>query len=241
MEKQNTRRGFVRHDALDFGEKALLLLKRACSDVRYLVDRDYNDRSAAAFVGNHYQLSVRQRTALLRCVCTTAAARIRKGRMKKFDSLQGETVFFDTFNIIITLEAALSPETTLLLCMDGTIRDLCGLHGTYRIIPDTEKTLRQIFWFLKRKQAASAVFYIDSPVSNSGKLKALILKIKEEEDFPAEAMLVQNTDRELFGKENVVSSDRVVLDRCKSWLNAAYEIISGENPERKFICLNEMR
>jgi hypothetical protein len=241
MEKKNTRRCFVLHDALDFGEKALPLLKRACSDLLYLVDRDYNDESAAAFVGNHYQLPARQRTALLRSACTTAAAQIRKSRMKASDRIQGETVFFDTFNIIITLEAALSPETTLLLCMDRTIRDLCGLHGTYRIIPDTGKALRQIFRFLKRKHAASGVFYIDSPVSNSGKLKALILKIKEEENFPAGAMLIQNSDRELFGKENVVSSDSVVLDRCKSWLNGAFEIISYENPERKFICLNEKR
>jgi hypothetical protein len=159
--------------------------------------------------------------------------------MKASDLVQGEMVFFDAFNLIITLEAALSPDTTLLLCMDRTIRDLCGLHGTYRIIPDTEKALRQIFRFLKRKEATSAVFYIDLPVSNSGKLKTLILKIKEEEYLPAEAILVQNSDRELCGKENVVSSDGVVLDRCKSWLNAAFEIISYENPERRFICLNE--
>jgi hypothetical protein len=239
MEKKNTRRGFVSRDAVDFGEKALSLLKRAYADLLYLVDRDYNDGTAVAFVGNHFQLSARQRTALLRSSCTTAAAQIRQSRMKASDLIQGETVFFDTFNLIITLEAALSPETTLLLCMDRTIRDLCGLHGTYRIIPDTEKALYQIFRFLKRKEAASAIFYIDSPVSNSGKLKALVLKIKEKENFPAEAILVQNTDRELFGKENVVSGDSVVLDRCQSWLNAAFEIISRENPERRFICLNE--
>jgi hypothetical protein len=44
-------------------------------------------------------------------------------------------------------------------------------------------------------------------------------------------MLVQNSDKELFGKENVVSGDSVVLDSCKSWLNAAFEIINYENPE----------
>ena len=240
MIKKNTRRGFILRDALDFGEKALPLLKRAHADLLYLIDRDYNDESAAAFVGNHFQLSARQRTALLRSACTTAEAQIRQSRMKTSDLIQSETVFFDAFNIIITLEASLSPETTLLLCMDRTIRDLCGLHGTYRIIPDTGKALRQIFRFLKRRQAASAVFYIDSPVSNSGKLKTLVLKIKEEEKFPAEAILVQNTDNELFEKENVVSGDSVVLDRCKSWLNTAFEIISYENPERRLISLNKL-
>jgi hypothetical protein len=238
VETKNTRRGFVPCDALDFGEAALPILQQACSDVLYLVDRNYNDKSVAAFVGNHFQLSARQRSALARSVCATAAARSRKSRMKASDSIQGETVFVDALNLIISLEAALSPETTLLLCMDGTIRDLCGLHGTYRVIPDTEKALRQIFRFFKQKQAASAVFYIDSPVSNSGKLKAFIVKIKDEENFRAEAMLVPNSDRELFGRENVVSSDSVVLDRCKSWLNAAFEIIRHENPERKFIYLN---
>jgi hypothetical protein len=77
--------------------------------------------------------------------------------------------------------------------MDRTVRDLCCLRGTYRIIPDTEKSLRQIFRFLKRKQVASAVFYIDTPVFNSGKLKALILKIKEGENFPVEGQYVYKT------------------------------------------------
>lgn len=42
-------------------------------------------------------------------------------------------VYIDCFNTVISLEIAFS-DSTLLLCMDGTIRDLAGLRGTYRLI-----------------------------------------------------------------------------------------------------------
>jgi len=49
----------------------------------------------------------------------------------------------DGFNTIITLEVMLCGGI-LFECMDGTIRDLAALRGTYRIIPQTEDAIRMM-------------------------------------------------------------------------------------------------
>lgn len=46
----------------------------------------------------------------------------------------------DGFNTVITLEVALS-ASLLLKCMDGTIRDLAGLRGTYCLIDKTDTAI----------------------------------------------------------------------------------------------------
>ena len=37
--------------------------------------------------------------------------------------------------------------------------------------------------------------------------------------FSLDIQIQKDVDRELFGKENVISSDSVILDHCKSWVN----------------------
>jgi hypothetical protein len=248
MAPQNTRRGYVPTDAKDFDEESVIRLRRAQRDILYLLDQGYGIESSAGFVGNHFQLSSRQRLALLRATCSSAARESRSGRMlgagtcgqgavseSSGEFRCGETVHIDGFNSIITLEAAMSEETTLLRCMDGAIRDLCGLHGTYRIIESTAPAVTWIVRRLKQAGASRLIFYLDAPVSNSGKLAALIRKILEQEDLPPELRLLPNSDTALFGKAQVVSGDALVLDRCLSWLNLTGAIITEQLPRRRFV------
>jgi hypothetical protein len=237
-ELPSTRRGFVPSDADDFNAKSLGILEKAEGDILYLINQGYNQGSAVEFVGNHFQLSARQRTALFRAACTKAAVLSREGRLKPLSGLENAVLHIDGFNIIITLEAAFSPETTLFRCVDGAIRDICGLHGTYRIIADTEKALHILARFLKRKAAAEAVFYLDAPVSNSGNLKSFIEAIMQNEGLNAQARVVPNPDAELAGRNNVISSDSIVIDRAETWFNISPAIIAEEMPERRIIDLS---
>ena len=59
-------------------------------------------------------------------------------------ALAGQEVWIDGFNIIITLEVLLS-GSFLFVGMDGAIRDLAALRGTYRIIPETAEAVRILF------------------------------------------------------------------------------------------------
>jgi hypothetical protein len=244
----DTRRGFIPADAEDFGEAASVRLREAQKHIRYLLDQGYGLEASVNFAGNHFQFSARQRLALLRATCGSAVRKSRLGRMLRFGGTggaegagefrPGDTVHVDGFNTIITLEAALSEGTTLLRCMDGAVRDLCGLHGTYRIIESTGRALAWIAACLKQAGAAGAIFYLDAPVSNSGKLSILIRRVMEEKGCAVEVRLPPDSDRELFGKGNVASSDAVVLDRCSSWLNLAGAVMAEHLPRRPFVELD---
>ncbi len=67
--------------------------------------------------------------------------------------------------------------------------------------------------------AESVHILLDEPVSNSGRLKTLIADIGEKYPFALDIQIRKDVDRELYGKENVITSDSVILDNCKSWIN----------------------
>lgn len=229
-------RGFVPGDANEFGDAVLPTLRYAQQDIVYLLGRGYELTHAVTFVGNRFQLSARQRTALTRASSEAVVVAARKQRQT--DSLAGSTVYIDGFNLIITLEAAQSPETTLLGCMDGTVRDLCGLHGTYRLIEATATALNWTAESLVNLKVAQAVFYLDAPVSNSGRLRTAILEVMGRHSLPCEVLLVPNADRELWDKSPVITTDAIILERCSSWVNLAASIISDKLPERRIVRLD---
>lgn len=174
-------------------------------------------QSIATFVGNHFAFSERQRMALIRA--TSSEKSLVSRAQKEIKTLsENETVYIDGFNIIITLEVALS-DSTLLHCMDGTIRDLAGLRGTYRLIDKTETAIDMIGQKLNAMKIKKCVFYLDKPVSNSGKLKAKIFEVLEKYDFETDVQIVNDADQALVSLENVISSDAMVIERSESWIN----------------------
>ena len=100
------------------------------------------------------------------------------------------------------------------------MRDLAALRGTYRIIEETKRAAALLFSCLAECGAAGAAIYLDRPVSNSGRLRQLLAEVGE--NYPLQlAFHVQNdVDRALYEQAYVISSDSVILDRCRSWFNA---------------------
>ena len=234
MNIKNTRRGYVDTDEWEFSEGSLVVLKRAQEEIHWLLDRNYPIKNAVTFIGNHYLLSSRQRTALTRATSSTSALKARK--KKKVFVCDNRIVIIDGFNLIITLEVALS-GSTLIRCMDGTIRDLAGLRGTYRLIDKTDTAISLIGNRLKSMNVAGAVFYLDSPVSNTGRLKTRIMELLSGYDFDLSVELVSNPDKLLKDKAFVVTSDAIILNECASWINMAADIISACISEIKCIDL----
>jgi hypothetical protein len=109
--------------------------------------------------------------------------------------------------------------------MDGAFRDLAGLRGTYRLIDKTDAAIRLILGGLRELGAARAVFWLDAPVSNSGRLKARIAVLAEMAKFDAGAEITAGVDRALCALNNVVSSDSVILDNCPGWVNLSDRLI----------------
>jgi len=115
----------------------------------------------------------------------------------------------------------------LILCGDGVIRDLAGLRGTYHLIPQTDLAIMLILQSLESTGASSARIYLDSPVSNSGRLRQRILEISSSFQLPVEVILADDTDKMMEGNENIITGDSILLDSCISWINLTRDIIMG--------------
>ena len=220
------RRGYVPTDEKEFNPENLVLLRKVASEMCYLINRGYPIKSVSTFVGNHYLLSERQRLAIVRSISTDEALENRRAKEIK-EHLEGQTVYIDGLNLIITLEVALS-GSTLIEGMDGTIRDLAGLRGTYRLIDKTDEAILRIGRALAALKIGKVVFYLDSPVSNTGRLKTKIFELLSGFEFEIVVELVPNADVILMKLDNVITSDAIILDHCKSWINLGGQILKED-------------
>ena len=214
------KRGFVPKDERYFSPTALGTLRMASQHITYLIDNGYDLKQASTFVGDHFQLSERQRVAIMRSVATSEQLAGRRAKEIPIERIGGSEVWIDGFNTIITIEVMLA-ESTLLSCMDGAVRDLASLRGTYRLIPATTDAVRLLFDLLRDAGIQAATVLLDQPVSNSGRLKGLLDDLGRAYPFALDTRVQGGVDRSLFGKEHVISSDSVVLDHCASWVNLA--------------------
>ena len=78
--KKNVRRGFAPEDERQFSAESVQLLRKAGTEVRYLLNRGYHLKSVTQFVGDHYLFSERQRLALARSTAPDDKVSARKNR-----------------------------------------------------------------------------------------------------------------------------------------------------------------
>lgn len=178
-------------------------------------------------MGNHHLLSERQRLALARIVSTSSAVQARKQK----ELLQApDSLVLDGFNTIITLEVALS-GSLLLEGMDGTLRDLAGLRGSYRIVDKTVQAVELLLARLETFGVQRTLFYLDQQVSNSGRLRTLLLEQAENRAVEVQVELHPSVDGLLSRMERVVTADAIILDKCGSWYNLNRTLIESAVPK----------
>ncbi|SDA18326.1 hypothetical protein SAMN02910447_01557 [Ruminococcus sp. YE71] len=228
----NAKRGFMPTDERDFSEKALPKLRKAAEEVYFLLNRGYPVTGTTRFIGDHYQLSERQRLALARIVSPKESIISRKNR--ELTDISGKTLYIDGLNVIIGLEIAYS-DSMLFRCMDGTIRDLAGLHGTYRLISQTDSAIRALLASLETLEVEKAVIYLDQPVSNSGRLRQRILELAGSIPFSLEVETENPVDAILKTKPLVASADAIILDECQQWFNLVKYVVEKQIGDYPYI------
>lgn len=233
----NAKRGFMPTDERDFGEKRLPVLRAAAEEVYYLLNRGYPVNSATTFVGDRHQLSERQRLALARTV--SPKERIDSRLERRVESIAGETIYIDGFNVIIGLEIAFS-DSMLFKCMDSTVRDLAGLHGTYRLIKQTDQAVKALLDAFEELKVGRAVIYLDRPVSNSGRLKQRIYELADGISFELEVQTEDRVDTLLKTKPLIASADAIILDECDKWFDLAGYTIKREFGEYPFVLIHNL-
>ena len=225
MPDKRTHRGPHPADAKLFAPAAIANLKSALADFSLLLTKGYAERSALKLVCDRFSLTERQRLAIMRSACSDQQLMSRKQRQVKLTDLAGKPIAIDGYNVLITVEAAMS-GAVIFKSRDGCLRDLASIHGTYRKVTETIPAVQLIGKFLKEHNVDNCLWLLDSPVSNSGRLKTLIGELARKNNWNWEIKLLISPDAELVRTDMVVaSSDSAVLDRCKSWVNLARAII----------------
>jgi len=241
-----------------FAPAVLPRLRQAVEDFSLLLTKGYADKSSLKLVGDHFSLTQRQRVAVMRGACSDQHLESRLARRVPVETLRGRDLAIDGYNLLITIEAALGGGL-IFRGRDGCFRDLASIHGTYRRVEETIPAAELIGDFLTETGVARALWLLDSPVSNSGRLKTLLGKLAKDHGWPWEIRLTISPDAELSPQLSVdssqlsdrcqlstangqlpsvvVTTDSVILDACPPWTNLAAEIIDKRLPQTAVVDL----
>ena len=100
-------RGANPQDVKCFAAEQLSRLRTAVSELSWLLSRGYAMGASCDLVGDHHQLTSRQRLAIARVACTEEQTIKRQDKRLPLTSLTGKTLIVDGFNLLITIETAL--------------------------------------------------------------------------------------------------------------------------------------
>jgi len=226
-------------DARLFGPAAWPALRRAAEDLSWLLGRGYATPSALAIVGNRYRLTKRQRVAVSRCAASEEAVTARRRRECRPEQLVGRALWVDGYNVLTTIEAAMA-GAVILHARDGCYRDIAGVHGSYRTVEETLPALRLLGERIAAWQPSECRWLFDSPVSNSGSLKKLVLELADRAGWPWQVELLHDPDPVLARARAVVAtSDSAVLDRCAAWLNLARRVVTTSISDARIVDLSQ--
>jgi hypothetical protein len=230
-------RGAHPADAELLGQDQLVKLRLAVSELCWLLTQGYKMTSALKLVGDRHGLRERQRQAVSRSACSDQNRQRRKDHCVELEQLQNQEVIVDGFNLIITIEAALSGGP-LFVGTDECIRDLSSVHGSYRSVEETDRALSLIGETLQNFAPSSVRWLLDRPVSNSGRLATKIAGLAVDRNWPWVVEVVFNPDSTIIGSTGIaITSDSSILDLVESWADLKSYLLRHEIPDAWMIDL----
>jgi hypothetical protein len=200
-----------------FAAERVSVLREATFELSWLLGRGYVNPSALKLAGDRHALTARQRKAVERAAASDADVARRSA--KRVRELDGCDVDVDAFNALIVGESLLS-GAPVFRGRDGALRDLAGVHGSWRRVSETERVIELFVGELR--VCKSVRWLVDSPISNSGRLAAMLRAHGHDVE------VVSNPDRTLVDDRRVAAtSDAWILDRCAAWCDLPARLAAG--------------
>ncbi len=222
-----------RHRGMRLNERALFSgeqlqhLRNAVYEFCWLLNRGYARHSVIQLVGDHHQLTKRQRLVISRAGCSNFSRDLRNKTCLRIEQIKDRQLVIDGFNQIISVETAMAGGL-LLRCCDGCVRDIASIHGTYRLVHETRQAIELIGNVLQDFSAASVLWLFDKPVSNSGRLAAMVRDIAKVHNWNWQAELTENPDQVIRHSDKVaITSDSAILDGGVQWLNLGAHLVKN--------------
>jgi len=108
MPDKRSHRGPHPADEKLFAPEAISDLRSALADYSLLLTKGYTEKSALKLVGDKFSLTERQRLAVMRSACSDRQLTFRSKNRIDVKNLSGESIAVDGYNVLITVEAAMS-------------------------------------------------------------------------------------------------------------------------------------
>jgi hypothetical protein len=209
-----------------FGARQLPVLRRATAELSWLLGRGYASLAALKLVGDRYGLAARQRLAVSRAACSDEQREARQSRSLAVEEATGKSLIVDGFNLIITIEAAMSGGL-LIRSRDLSIRDLSSVHGSYRSVEETDRAIQLLGEVFESIKPGYVRWLLDRPVSNSGRLAQRINRMASQQNWPWTVETVFNPDKLIRDSTSIaVTSDSAILDHSAHWVNLNHHLIT---------------
>jgi len=173
---------------------------QAVCDYRYLLERDYPQKSMLKLVGDRHALASFERIMLYRGLATEHQVKIRQQKFVLQLPPQA-MVALDGFNVCRTVGSYLNGNLVF-VGMDGYLRDVSELHRKKLKWNVLERAVELVLTFLKEKETAFVRFYFDTPVSHSGKMCEITRQQMALMGIAGEAQTVFSPDHELIATES---------------------------------------
>jgi hypothetical protein len=231
MPDKRKHRGPNPKDAKLFAPDKHKRLRAAVDDYSWLLERGYPEKGTLKLVGDRHRLQQRQRMAVHRSGCAPSVVEAIQAKVLTDKELAGQDIWIDGLNLLIIVESMLSGGVVL-IGKDGALRDLASVHGTYRQVMETPQAVQLIGQCLGTLQSGPCHWFLDRPVSNSGRLKKLLEDFAERNQWDWTITLVNNPDKVLVKSDKVViSSDNMVLQGVEHWFNLPKYIMAYHLPD----------
>ena len=237
MSHTDRHRGPHPKDEQIFAADHLSKLASALKDYCWLLSKGYTPNASMKLVGDRFQLVDRQRLLVTRCACSDDQRENRQAKELQPCDLAGQTIHIDGFNLLITLESALS-NGFVFSGVDGCFRDMASIHGTYRRVSETRSAIEMVGDCLDSLNILKTCWWLDQPVSNSGRLMCLIDEIAADRSWNWQSELSKSPDYVLKQTNGItVTADGIILDAVDRWFNLAKHVIDQKIPNARLISL----
>lgn len=240
MPDRRRHRGAHPRDRQLFAEPCWAALAAAARDYAWLATRGYPPVATLKLVGDRHGLVERQRAAIARVACSDAARQRRRARLVTYAALADQALAVDGFNVIIALEVALGGGLGL-IGLDGARRDLASVHGTYRRVLETPRAVELALAALMHATPSAVTWFFDRPVSNSGKVAALLRRQCAERGASWSVELVDHADRDVSQPGVIaLSADGGVIDDAERWFDLGGWVVARDVPEAWTLDFNQL-
>lgn len=202
------------------------ILIEAIKDYTYFIEKNYPYKPIIKIISDKYRLSGVQRTILQRGLTKRSDASSRKMSLVNENKVKDNILLVDTYNVLITIKSYIDGNF-LFIGNDGFLRDTSESHGQIKSIEKMKKPCKLLMDFLKTLKTKEIYFYLDSPISNSKKLKDHIKILLDEYNIGGDSEVVRSPDHVLSNsKEGIAAtSDSVIIDRNGMIFDLAYKTL----------------